>query len=154
MSKLQDQRDARKKAGETNELLDTLGSDSEDTGAKATIEYQKEFEKTVQKKELDFVTKLSDIKKKEVYYRSIYAEARLRALEFDPPKGFNWWFHISKDGLALIIQSPTGQRYGHGMLVTGVPENDAKGIDALISKGLDYMDALTPPKLNGHSKQK
>ena len=127
------------------EIIDTLGQDSEDKAVNPVIEYNRELEKKSQKKEDDFLEKLSDINKKEIYYRSILAEARIRLLEFSPPRGFDWIFRVSDKGLALFIKSPDGQQYGHGMKILGEPLHDARGIDALISKGLDYMEVL-----NGH----
>jgi hypothetical protein len=129
-----------KNSDKVSELLDDIGQDSEEKGAKATIKYHKSLQKENQKKKDDFLNKLDTIKKKEIYYRTVWEEARLRSLEFSVPHGWQWKFGISEKGLALYIYDGR-HTYAQGMKVTGKPESDAKGIEALLSMGLDYMDS-------------
>lgn len=143
MSKLDDSRKLKKKLGEEIEILDTLGQDSEEKGAEAVIAYGKEQEKKTEERKLNFVDTLDFVRKRRSeYYMTILAECNFRMREFDPPTGFAWKANISDKGLALYIKDPTGAQYGHGMKITENPLNDARGIDALITKALDYMDIL------------
>jgi hypothetical protein len=131
-----------RKADEQGEILDHLGQDSEEKGAKAAIDYHKGLQKIQKKADENFLEDLeSKRRSKETYYKSILAEARIRALEFTVPKNCQWKFGISEKGLALYIYSG-GHTYAQGMKVTGAPEDDAKGIQALIVMGLEYMEIL------------
>lgn len=144
MTKLDESRLLKKEASETAAIIDELGQDSEDRGAKAILKFGKEEQVKEKKKEEDLLNKLDmERNRKEAYYRSILVEARLRMTEFDPPIGFKWTVKISSDGLALYIKDPAGQQYGKGMKVLGQPVHDARGIDALITKALDYMDLIS-----------
>ena len=128
-----------KKSDEVSELLDNIGQDSEEKGARATIEYHKLLEKEQSKKNDDFLNSLDSVKKED-YYRKVWQEARLRALEFSVPKGWDWKFGISEKGLALYLYDGK-HTYAQGMKIIGSPLDDARGIEALISMGLDYMDS-------------
>lgn len=142
MSKLEDQRKAKKKAFKDLEILEALGQDNERKGAREALKYHKEeFEKS-EKKDILTVEKLTDKRPlKETYYRSILEECNLRMKEYSLPIGFKWLAKVSKEGLAIYIGTPYGT-YGGGVKIVGEPFKDAKGMVGLINRALMDVELL------------
>ena len=145
MSKLDQERKNKKEIGEKVEILDELGQDSEEKGSKIALElYQKEHKEN-EEKDILTVEKLDSARKKpfdSVYYRTILEECNLRMSEYRLPFGFKWISKVSKEGLAIYIESPDRQQYGGGVKIVGDPFTDAKGTIGLVRQALIDVDLL------------
>lgn len=144
MSKLEEQRKAKKKLGEQIEIIETLGQDSEKKGAKAALEIQKKEYEEKERKDILTVEKLDSAYKrpsKETYYKSLLDECNLRMTEYRLPIGFKWIAKVSQEGLAIYLGTPLGQ-YGGGVKIVEDPFKDAKGMVGLINQALMDVEAI------------
>lgn len=144
MTKLDEERKRKKSLGQLEEIVENLGQDSEEKASKIAIELFKKEREENEKKDISTVEKLDDARKKfdSVYYRAILAECNLRMKEYDLPMGFRWIAKVSKDGLAIYIETPNKQQYGGGVRIVGDPFIDAKGTIGLVRQALIDVDLL------------
>lgn len=142
--KLDEEREKKKETGQKIELLNELGQDSEEKGAKIAINLSKEEYAKKEQKDILTVEKLDSARSKKndsVYYNSILAECNLRMKEFQLPIGFKWIAKVSKDGLAMYIGTPVGT-YAGGVKIVGDPFIDAKGVVGLVNQALMDVELL------------
>jgi len=141
MSKLDDQRKAKKKAFKDLEIIEALGQDNERKGAKEALKFHKEQVKESEKKDILTVEKLDSAHSKDSYYQTILSECNLRMSEYQLPMGFGWRASVSDKGLAIYIGTPYGT-YGGGVKIVGDPFIDAKGTVGLVNQALMDVDML------------
>lgn len=143
-TKLEQERENKKTVGETSDLLDALGQDSESKGAKVAKELAREEHDAKEKRDITTVEKLESARSKKydpVYYQSILAECILRMQDYQLPIGFRWKASVSTEGLAMHLGTPIGT-YAGGVKITGVPYNDAKGVIGLVNQALIDVELL------------
>lgn len=143
MTKLDEERKRKKDLGNLEEIVENLGQDSEEKASKIAIELFKKERQENEKKDINTVEKLDSARRFDsTYYRTILAECNLRMAEYDLPMGFRWISKVSKEGLAIFIETPQRVQYGGGVKIVGDPLIDAKGTIGLVRQALIDVDLL------------
>jgi hypothetical protein len=143
MTKLEAEKESRKRAELEADEIDTLGQDSEIKAAKSVIEKQKEVDHQESEERAVSEWKLTDAKNKVwTYNDSLIQEAIRMILLSDVPAGYRLAPRITKKGLAFWIRDKEGNWYIDGMKISGLPKYDLNCLDRKIGKALDFIDKL------------
>lgn len=149
MTKIEAEKESKKRAAETAEELEVLGQDNEVKAAKWVIEKGNKDRKKEDEKEAEVQWKLDD-KKKQVFTYTDLLLKELRQIMFDwedqKPLGYKWAAVKDKKGLCLWIRDATGKYYAKGIKVSFLPKYDLNAISRMVARACDFMDSLEEKK--------
>jgi len=135
----------KKQKGEAQDYLTAVGSESEDTGAKWTIEAQKEVDK---EEELEDQKAQDDLEKSKHRSKKDYLiQASLKLAELadtiDWPKGYR--YRLGYDGLdkiSLMFHDKNNNVYARGIKLTGTVFYDVNALHILVTQAENTVDQL------------
>jgi|GEM_PF-6449338 uncharacterized protein (DUF4415 family) len=130
-----------KQQSEAQEVLDTITQEDEAKAADAIIELNKTSDKDNeedQNRKLEELQESRDIKKNYVY--KLGEAMDVIAKFMDLPEGWYYRINCGDTKLNIIVTSPTGVRFGRGIIPTGVVQYDFHAIGVLVMQCENTVD--------------
>lgn len=138
----------KKKLADVAEELDAMGKESEVEAAKWVIEKGNEETKKMKDQKYEEQEKLTGKRKflkvqgkKDPYKEELVILAKVKMIDSrdEIPKGYQWDVQVTGKGIMVGIKRPDGKIFGRGMIVSGFPEFDQRGISSLVFSALDQI---------------
>jgi len=143
MTRLEAEKESKRRAEESLEELDTLGQENETKAAKWVIEKEKDNLHTESEKKAEAEWKLHDARKTVWTYNDSLVDEMIRMiLMSDVPPGYRLAPRAVKEGMQFWIRDKEGSWYVKGMTISGIPKYDLNGLDRNLEKALNFIDSL------------
>jgi len=126
------------------EILESVGHESEKKG----IKYVKEFMALFEKKEWeenqikrDHLSKKSRFSKKN-YYRAIVELINSEVADLDLPTNYMVWGELTKQGVIVTLKDRFNKTYSGAFTPCGTPKVDFYAVTDLLGRALDTADRI------------
>lgn len=149
LTKLEQSRESKKRAGEINETLETIGQDSTSKALPALQEKLNHEQKVKDEKIADNLnlletkTKFSKKNPKNDPYRLSLCELIIARIKEEKwPKDYHFKTLPTDEGVVLLLMTPWKKIFGHGFKPTHLPQYDLNAVEVLVMQAENRVDKL------------
>lgn len=157
-TKLEIEKENRKKLHEWAERIDELGQENEEKGIKAVQDFQKEedqkleAEKNAEFEKIERARRFTDDEYKAalcgwgavvLHGIKLPKNCWIKAVPTKKDQKFGKFY--AQDGILLCISTPKGF-YAKGIALSYIPEFDMRGVEDKMMEAIDYCDILMEPE--------
>lgn len=156
MTKKEAQKESKRRAGEMNEVIETIGQDSTLKALNPLREKMNLEEKVKKDKHNDELNLIDDKTKwakkdplKDPYRKTLCELIIKKVSETKWPKNYHFKALPTDEGVALLLMTPQKKVYGHGFKPTHLPIYDLNAVDILVMQAENRVDKLETPQTKG-----
>lgn len=149
LTKIEASKESHKRAAEVKEVLEAIGQESQTKAipfVKEKLEFESEEAEEIKNAKLNLLEEKAKFAKKRLEfdpYRKTLCEIMIsRVKESRWPKGYHFKALPTPEGVVLLLMTPGGKIYGHGITPTHLPKYDLYAIEGLVMQAENRVDRL------------